>query len=265
VKPLITLTTDFGLTGHYVAQMKGVILALNPAAQIVDITHAIAPQNIRQGAIALRDATPFFPTGSIHVAVIDPGVGTARKILYAEIAGRHYIAPDNGLLWLVACEATPSRLISIENRSFMRCEVSSTFHGRDIMAPAAAQLSLSVDPAELGPTVSSMQPLAWPEPVVTKPQATGQIVDIDAFGNAITNLRAKDLPLNTPQQRGQAVIQAGQRRIEGLHATYGEGESGEFIALVGSSGYLELACVGGSAAERFSLGVGEGVTVTWPA
>lgn len=264
MKPIITLTTDFGLTGHYVAQMKGVILSLNPAAHIVDITHAIAPQNIRQGALALRDATPHFPAGSIHVAVVDPGVGTARKVLYAEIAGRHYIAPDNGLLHLLARNSAPARLISIENRDFMRPEVSQTFHGRDIMAPVAAQLSLGVDPAELGPTVSSMQSLDWPAPVVTPTQATGQIVDIDAFGNAITNLHAKHLP-NAPQPRGQTVVQAGQWRIAGLHATYGECEIGTLIALVGSSGYLELACVGGSAGERFSLAVGERVTVTWPA
>jgi S-adenosylmethionine hydrolase len=267
MSPIITLTTDFGLTGHYVAQMKGAILSINPAAQLIDITHAIGPQNVRQGAVAMRDATVMFPTGSVHVGVVDPGVGTARKIVYAEIDGRHYIAPDNGLLGLVQRGATNvTRIIAVENRKYWREVVSTTFHGRDIMAPVAAHVSLGVDPTDLGKTLTAMQTLDWPEPLVTPSAAQGEIVEIDHFGNAITNLRQEHLPGATPQHWGQVEILAGSSlRISGLSATYGERASGAGAALIGSGGYLEIAVVGGSAAERFSLQVGDAVTVCWSA
>jgi S-adenosylmethionine hydrolase len=258
---IITLTTDFGLTGHYVAQMKGAILCINPDAQIIDITHAIRPQNIRQGALAMRDATRVFPPGSIHVGVVDPGVGTQRKIIYAEIDGRHYIAPDNGLLSLVAREATAAPcIIALENRKFWRESVSNTFHGRDIMTPVAAHLSLGVEPAELGSELTTMQMLDWPEPVVTAAEATGEVVDIDSFGNAITNIHRTDIPHATPQQWGQIKICVHQRPpIVGLRSTYSEDPPGTLVALFGSGGHLEIACVGGNAAERLSLEIGDRV------
>src|SRR4051794_1322094 len=143
--PPVTLTTDFGLSSPYVAQMKGVLLSLCSEVRLVDITHGIHPQDVAEGAIVLADVTLLFPPGTIHIAVIDPGVGTSRRLLYAELGEQKYLLPDNGLLTLLAEHGPPRQLIAIENRAFWRPEVSATFHGRDILAPVAAHLALGID------------------------------------------------------------------------------------------------------------------------
>ena len=148
-RPLVTLTTDFGQGSPYVAQMKGVLLRLCPDAEIVDITHGISPQKVRQAAIVLADVTPWFPASTLHVAVIDPGVGTTRRLVYAEIGTQRYLAPDNGSLSRLSQGAAVQRVIALENRRYYLPEVSSTFHGRDILAPVAAHLLLGADPADL--------------------------------------------------------------------------------------------------------------------
>lgn len=260
---VITLTTDFGPDSPYVAQMKGVILGIHPAANIVDVTHSIRPQNVQQGAIVLRDVTRFFPAGTIHVAVVDPGVGTDRQIVYAEIAGGHYLAPDNGLLSLLTREVQPRQLVAVTNRVYFRDEISHTFHGRDIFAPVAAHLSLGVDPALLGPAMDKLVSLSWPEPKPLDDGVEGEIVDVDHFGNLMTNIAEQSLAsLPVPRQRWE--IQVAGRVIVGLSRTYGERSADEVIALVGSSGYLEIAQVGGNAVQQLAARVGDAVRVQWP-
>jgi S-adenosylmethionine hydrolase len=257
-RPVITLTTDFGLASSYVAQMKGVILGINPDATILDVTHDVPAQNVMAGAIALRDATRYFPEDSIHVAVVDPGVGSARRIAYAEIDKRHYLAPDNGLLSLLTRECPPARLIEVTRRELFRDTVSSTFHGRDIFAPVAARLSLGLNPGELGPPLPALTMLEWPSPVRESETITGRVTHVDGFGNAITNVHQSDLAAlaNGPLE----VLVAGHV-IAGTCTTYSYRPPGELIALVGSSGYLEVAIVNGSAAREIGLKIEDRVVV----
>jgi S-adenosylmethionine hydrolase len=258
--PLITLTTDFGEGSLYVAEMKGVILTLQPEARIMDITHSVPPQDIRSGALALEQATPRFPPESIHVAVVDPGVGTDRKIVYACIDQRHYIAPDNGLLGLVARRQAPSALIAVTNRVYWRGDVSNTFHGRDVMAPMAAHLSLGVAPGALGEPLAALAGLDWPEVRVESNRLLGEIVAIDAFGNLLTNINDEQAANLGPAD--QLEIHCRGQTIRGLSRTYGEVSPGSLVALIGSSHRLEVALVGGSAKLALTAAVGESVTVT---
>jgi len=258
---IITLTTDFGTGSPYVAAMKGVILSINPAATIVDVTHAIPPQDVRHGALVLDEVTRWFHPGTIHVAVIDPGVGTERAILYARIGGQQYIAPDNGLLSKLASRSAPEAIHRLEDPAFWLEEVSSTFHGRDIMAPAAAHLSLGVEPARLGPPVEAVGGLEWP-PVVIKPRRIeGVVLQIDSFGNLVTNVRSNDF-LGRPTDERVCVI-CSIYETWGIYSAYAQQPQDTLIALVGSSGHLELAIVGDNAARRLGIPVGTKVIVTW--
>jgi len=256
---IITLTTDFGLAGSYVAQMKGVILGINPAANLIDITHQIQPQNIRQGALALAAATNCFPAGTIHVAVVDPGVGTSRRIVYAELREQRVIAPDNGLLSLVARDLPRGRLIAVTRDEFWRQPVSRTFQGRDIMGPVAAHLSLGLDPDRLGDPIDSLETLAWPQPAHDGDTITGEVLDIDSFGNVITNIREDALDLAASEC---IEIRMAGHTIDGVSKTYGDASPGALIALFGSSGYLEVAEVNGDAARRLSTAIGDPISIT---
>lgn len=258
---IITLTTDFGLGSPYVAAMKGVILSINPAARLVDIVHTVAPQNIRQGAVLLAEATTWFPAGTIHVAVIDPGVGTERRIVYAQIGDQQYLAPDNGLLSRLAAKMRPSRIIVLENAEHWLPSVSNTFHGRDIMAPVAAQLSLGMEPDRLGPSISRLVELDLPAPHVEPNRITGEVVWIDGFGNLITNITAAMLAAISDHSR--ATIEITGRTIHGVDRTYGDRAAGTLMALVGSSGYLEVAIANGSAAKQLHADAGTQITVRW--
>jgi len=187
-RSIITLLTDFGPDSPYVASLKGVILSLQPEAVLVDLSHSIRPQEVRQAAWVLAEAAPCFPPDTIHVAVVDPGVGTCRAIVYAAMAGQHFIAPDNGLLSLLADRHRPTRLVRLDNPAFWRAEVSRTFHGRDIMAPVAAHLSRGVGADRLGSPQESLVRIDWPQPRQEAHRTVGQVVWIDSFGNLITNL-----------------------------------------------------------------------------
>jgi hypothetical protein len=259
--PIITLTTDFGGGSSYVAAMKGVVLAINPAARLIDLTHDVRPQDVRQGAVVLDQVTRFFPAGTIHVAVIDPGVGTDRKIVYAAIGSQQYIAPDNGLLSLLAGRTPPSAIVAVADPSYWLSPVSATFHGRDIMAPVAARLSLGLDPEKLGPPLSKLVELAWPEPRLWPGRIEGEVLDVDSFGNLISNVTS-DLLAAVPPNAAIRVA-CGGREVPGLASTYGKHPRSSLIALVGSSGMLELAVVDGSAARLLDAGVGAPVTVVW--
>jgi S-adenosylmethionine hydrolase len=261
VNRIITLTTDFGRDSAYVAAMKGVILSINPAAVIVDISHAIGPQNIAEGAFVLGEATPWFPAGSIHVAVVDPGVGTERRIVYASVGGQQYVCPDNGLLSCVCREKPPEVAFEVSNRSLFLADVSNTFHGRDIMAPVAARLSLGLPPRELGPAINDLAHFEWPRPEARDNTVVGRILFADSFGNLISNIRREDLPSEIELER--FFIEGAQHRLEGIARTYAELSAGAPLALFGSSGLLELAVVRGNAAAQLQLAVGNEVRVRW--
>jgi S-adenosylmethionine hydrolase len=259
--PLITLATDFGRSSPYVAQMKGVILGLNPRANVIDVTHAIPPQDIAQGAWALLDVAESFAAGSIHVAVVDPGVGGTRQIIYAEIAGRHYIAPDNGLLSRLAAWAAPSRIVALTEPRFWRPCVSSTFHGRDIMAPVAAHLSLGLEPEKLGPRLAELRRLPLAEVSILANRIDGAIRSIDSFGNLVTDVTA-DMLKGVPTDE-RATITCDEHETQGIFKTYEDQPAMTLMALIGSSGFLELAIVGDSAALMLGVRVGTPVTIKW--
>jgi S-adenosylmethionine hydrolase len=259
-RSLITLTTDFGTGSPYVAQMKGVILGINPEANIVDITHDIPPQDIAAGALVLREVFAAFEPGTIHVAVVDPGVGTDRRLIHADIQGRHYLAPDNGLLTLLEKKGM-RRVVQLNERRYWRSQVSATFHGRDILAPVAAHLSLGVDPLMLGPPARDL--VRFEQHIATSPgQVRGEILAIDHFGNLITNINHSVLALAKIDPADPATcIQVKSVEVSGISKTYGEHPPETVIALFGSGGFLEIAVVNGHAAQHLHACRGDVVEV----
>jgi len=261
IRPLITLTTDFGLSAPYVAVMKGVIYALCPSAEVVDLTHTIRPQNIQQAAYFLATAVPYFPAGTIHVCVVDPGVGTARAALYTQVDGQHLVGPDNGLFTLLWRQAQkqPPVVRRLTNDRFWRPTISATFHGRDIFAPVAAHLALGVSPADLGPPHTQPVHLAYTPPVCTDQYCHGEIQSIDDFGNLITNIPAAQVP------QLPSLVTIGTRSP--LHLpwvrTYGDAPPGTLVSLFSSDGFFEIAQVQGNAARHLQVDVGETVRLTW--
>jgi S-adenosylmethionine hydrolase len=259
-RPLITLTTDFGTSSPYVAQMKGVIVSLCRDVDLVDITHAIDPQRIQEGAIVLADTTPRFPPGTIHVAVVDPGVGTSRQLVYAEIGGHRYLAPDNGLLSILMRRAPPQRIIALENRAYWLPQTSLTFHGRDILAPVAAHLALGVDPTLLGPKVDACVMLDVARPSQTGSGVRGEVLYVDSFGNLITNIGRDELIGLGDTAR--LVVRCAGREIHGLVSTYGNAKQGQLVALLDSQCRLEIAVTQGNAARELAVGEGTEVLVS---
>lgn len=259
--PIITLTTDFGVSSPYVAQMKGVILSINRDVTLVDITHAIPPQDVRQGAQVLEDVRESFPTATIHVAVVDPGVGTDRNIVCCQMGRHFFIAPDNGLLSRVRFKSPPSLAVVLKNRDYWRETVSDTFHGRDIMAPAAAHLSLGLDPRKLGELTDELVDLNWPEPSVEGNEIVGSIVSCDRFGNLVTDISASIL--DQPKQSPKFVIHCRGYDIRRIVRTYGNCESGTVVGLIGSSRMLEIAVVNGNAVKSLDAELGDTVRVRW--
>lgn len=260
-RTIVTLTTDFGTESPYVAQMKGVILSRNSEVQLVDISHRVAPQDILGGALIMADTCHRFPPHTIHVGVVDPGVGTDRKIVFAEMGHQRFIAPDNGLLTLLAQRTPPSQLFAVTNRTYFLSTVSPTFHGRDIFAPVAAHLSLGLSPKRLGEKLAGFTMLAFPHPVIESQRITGQVIQIDSFGNLITNVLTSDLPTGVEPQA--ISVHCRSAVAEGLSPTYGCHSPGNLVALFGSSGRLELAVVNGNAAAKLAAGLNEPVSITW--
>ena len=258
---IITLSTDFGRDSHYVAAMKGVILRIHQQATIVDITHTIPPQNVPAGSFVLGETTPWFPTGTIHVAVVDPGVGTGRRIVYAAIGDQRYICPDNGLLSYVCRRQKPAQIVEVSNSRVCLPAVSQTFHGRDIMAPAAAHLSLGFLPDDLGPPVSDLLLNRWPVPAREASAVAGQIIWIDSFGNLISNIQRDELPQAIGGE--SCFVQTDGHRVERIVKTYADAAPGTLVALFGSSGYLELAVAQGNAAASLQISLGDLIKVQW--
>lgn len=251
---LLTLTTDFGLDDGYVAAMKGVILGIDPAIRMVDVSHGIAPHEVMEAAFVLRQAAPFFPPGTVHLVVVDPGVGTARRAVAARIGGHTFVGPDNGLFSLLSDEE-PEAVVELDRPAYWRTpEPSRTFHGRDIFAPVAAHLAAGRALEEVGRRVEGLHRLQWVRPLADEQGVQGWIVHVDRFGNAITNIPEALLA----QRGGDRPLRAyvGSTILDGLHGTYADVPEGEPVALVGSSGYLEVGVNGGNAAQLLSLGKG---------
>jgi S-adenosyl-L-methionine hydrolase (adenosine-forming) len=258
---IITLTTDFGSGSHYAAAMKGVILSIHPDATIVDITHDVPPQDIRRAALLLDNAADWFPPNTIHVVVVDPGVGTDRAIVYAQIGRQQFLAPDNGLLSRLAARTSPTKIIRLTDPTYWLEQVSTTFHGRDIMAPVAAHLALGLDPDRLGPPFDRLTSIDWPEVKQHPNRVDGVVIEIDSFGNLITNLTA-DMFAGRPTDRRACVV-CNIYETWGIYSAYAQQPSGTLVALMGSSGRLELALVRDNAAKRLGIGVGSPVTLAW--
>ncbi len=252
-RPILTVSSDFGRDGPYVAAMKGVVLGLAPDTQIVDVSHAIAPQNVLEGACVLAGIVDAFPPGTVHLAVVDPGVGTERRLIAVSVAEQWFVAPDNGLLGGVVRDRDVTGIWEITNPSLWRTRVSSTFHGRDILAPAAAHLLLGRDPNELGPRRSKLITLTNFEPRSDHGGLVGEVIFRDAFGNLITNVSASRLAPTSPENWS---IEIAGETIDGLIRTYGDKPPGTVVALVGSSGWVEIAIVNGDAARTLTAGPG---------
>lgn len=259
---LITLTTDFGGDSYYVGVMKGVILSLNPAARVVDVTHAIPPQDIRAAAWTLEEVAPYWPKGTIHVVVVDPGVGTERGLVCAAIGDAWYLAPDNGVLSRLAMRSEPTTIVALSAPEYRLPQVSHTFHGRDILAPAAAHLSLGLDPRRLGPEVDRLVEFPWPEVSVMAGKIQGTIRSIDSFGNLVTDIAAEKLA-DVPTDPEKVRVRCDEHETQGLFKTYGDQPPMTLVAIIGSSGYLELAIVGDSAAMMLGVRAGTPVAVEW--
>ena len=268
---IITLTTDFGTADGYVAAMKGVVLGINPEAKLVDICHAIKPQNVAQAAFVLNTVYEFFPRRTVHLVVVDPGVGTQRRAIILRTPAADFVAPDNGVLsYVIQQHSTQTsdvnrqqmelgpglEAVAITKSQFWRSPVSATFHGRDIFAPVAAHLSLGVPLKEFGEAITSLAvfPVSSPH---RAPDGTliGQILHIDNFGNLITSIKDSDLP----RKAGAITVEVGNRVINGLSRTYGEGEG--LLALIGSSGYLEISLKEGDAGNWLNAEAGDEIKV----
>jgi S-adenosylmethionine hydrolase len=250
--PIVTLTTDFGLSDHYVGAMKGVILGICPRAQIVDISHQVSPYEIAEGAYVVAQARGCFPKKTVHVVVVDPGVGSARRPILLESGGQYFVAPDNGVLAMVYGEKNKVRLIS--NEKLFRHPVSRTFHGRDIFAPVAAHLAAGLPPAQVGKLIDNALRPGFQKPQRTgKRTWTGRILKIDRFGNIVTNFHTDDF---ADLERQNFAMRLGPREIGVLVRNYTESSPGELFLIVGSSGYLEVSMNQGSAAKLIGCEAG---------
>ena len=268
--PIITLLTDFGLADAYVGAMKGVLLGINPSATLVDLTHDVLPQNVLAGAFLLSTAWRYFPEGTIHMAIVDPGVGTERRAFLLEGHGHLFLAPDNGLLTFILppedvvvplFQPYLARLpqgfqaYALTSSRYWRQHVSATFHGRDLFAPVAGHLSLGVPPQEVGEPVNNLVRLSVPVPRWQAGKLMGHVLHVDRFGNVVTTV-----PEAALAGHGQMEVEVRGATIRGLVHAYAEAHG--LAALIGSHGYLEVALPNGSAAQELSLKVGDEVVVS---
>lgn len=269
----ITLITDFGLKDGNVGVMKGVIWGITPGIPIADISHHIAPQNIQEAALILLRSAPYFPAGTVHVVVVDPGVGTERRPVAASIGSQFFVGPDNGVLtmWLERSEEEdlPVQFVHLNRPEYWLPEVSHVFHGRDIFAPVAAHLAGGTLLTALGSPMQDPVRLKLPQPVRTAHGLSGEVIHIDHFGNISTNIRREHLQSeqSASEQRsvgkigtpGDPILQLGGVEIHGLVQTFGERPAGELVALFGSTGNLIVSVVNGSAVQRLGVQVGDRV------
>ncbi len=255
---IVTLITDFGLGGEYSGAMKGAVLSVNPLCQVIDITHQINPQHILQAAFVLKNTYSYYPAGTVHVVVVDPGVGTSRRPVVLEKDGHLFVGPDNGVFTLVLTQRGKTTGYEISRGKYFHASPSDTFHGRDIFAPVAGHLSEGLPAEAVGPPVERWMKVSWPQPRVVGRRIRGQVLWADSFGNLITNIsRTRFGPLfkGSPFR-----IKGPGWRIDRVHRTYGEGSPGQPMALFGSTGFLEIALNQGNALDSLGLAPGDSVT-----
>jgi len=257
---IATLTTDFGLKDPYAAEMKAAILNICPNAAIVDITHEIAKFDIRMGAFVLASAAPYFPDGSVHVAVVDPGVGTRRRPILMQTQRSFFVGPDNGLLVLAAEKQGILRIHELANPRFMLPKVSNTFHGRDIFAPAAAHLLNGVKTAEFGPEIREAAKPDFTKVTRRNDALVGAVLHVDGFGNIITNINEKELAQSHAKGELNVELASSKLKLKVCKA-YGEAGPQEPLVLIGSHGFLEVALNQGNAAIKFKTKAGDRIAV----
>ncbi len=270
---LITLTTDFGTRDAYVAAMKGVMLDICPEARFVNITHQISPQDVMEAAFVLRQAVPYFPADTVHLVVVDPGVGTGRRPVAVQHGAHHYVGPDNGIFPLVLGTSSPSQAVELDRKPFWRTtSPSQTFHGRDIFAPVAAHVAAGQALSEMGSRVNELKPLRWAEPIADDEGLQGWVVHIDRFGNCITNISRSTLAASAPDDTtadGALPIESGFKCFVGsssftsIRPTYGDVAEGEPLLLFGSSDFLEVSVNAGNAAELLDIRKGDSVNLVF--
>jgi S-adenosylmethionine hydrolase len=253
---VITLTTDFGLLDPFAGIMKGVILSISSSAEVVDLTHSIPPGNIRKAALCLESSCRWFPENSIHLAVVDPGVGTKRAPLVIKAGKYFFVGPDNGIFSLVLKNEKDILVVEADRADFMLPETSRTFHGRDVFAPLAAHLANEIPLLKLGKRREKWEEISFPSHVARGKTIEGAVRDLDGFGNLVTNIPNAELKGDP----GWEIV-IGSRVIKGVSASYGENEAGALLAVPGSSGYLEISVNGGSAGDILGVGPGERLIV----
>ena len=254
---LITLTTDFGLDDWFVGTMKGVIAGIAPRVEVVDLTHGVPPGDIRAGAFALAAGYGFFPKGTIHIAVVDPGVGSERKAIAVQTGNYFFVGPDNGVLSFALRRERIKHIHRLENARYFLRSISQTFHGRDVFAPVAAYLAKGVRISALGPAQKSFDRLEWPAPRRLHGRLEGEVIYIDRFGNGITNLDSGMLASSEATTCG-----VPSRFTCPLNSCYQAVRQGKPVAVLGSSGFIEIAVNGGSAQKRLGLKVGTRVVIS---
>jgi len=276
--PIITVTTDFGTADAYVGTMKGVMLDIAPDARLVDVTHQIKPQDVRQTAYVLYTLYRFFPSHTVHLVVVDPGVGGARRAVALRTPRGTFVGPDNGVFSYVTAEQPVEDVVELANAPYQLAPVSQTFHGRDIFAPAAAHLAAGIPIGQLGPSVPDPVTLPLPRLRVSPGTISGEVIHVDHFGNVVTSIGRflwrgdklslepafrKDSAQAVDLEADEASVITGERDIHGIRHTYAEVQSGQVLALIGSTGHLEIAVREGSGAEELGLASGDPVELRW--
>ena len=257
---IVTLITDFGLLGEYAGAMKGVILKINPRCQVIDVTHLIEPQNVLRASFVLKNTYPYYPAGTVHVVVIDPGVGTPRRPVVLKEKGHFFVGPDNGVFTFILSSQRKTEGYEITRKEFFLDPLSETFHGRDLFAPVAGYLSLGQDPRRFGPRVAGFVRADWPKPQRRGKKLLGQILFADSFGNLITNISREEY--GRLVEGGPIQIKGQGWRIDRLHRTYGQGNPGEPMVLFGSAELLEIAVNRGNARKVLGLKPGDRLIIT---
>ena len=259
--PIITLLTDFGTQDHYVASMKGVILSINPGCALVDISHQVSPQDIEEGAFVLASAVSSFPQGTIHLSVVDPGVGGPRKPILIVTSNYYFIGPDNGLFTLCLLREEVKQVFVLTKKKYFLSPVSSTFQGRDLFAPVAAYLSFGIKPEALGERTDTWVELSLGKPKQKAKELVGGILHVDVFGNLTSNIDGKSFSDFTGGH--PFSIQVGKHTLSGLKKGYWEGKKGEMIALIGSGGFLEISVREGNAQKKLKAKRGDKIRVRY--
>lgn len=261
-RPIITLTTDFGLNDHFIGTMKGVMLGIVPEAEIVDICHAVQAFDVLDGALAIAQSYSYFPSGTVHVVVVDPGVGTARRPILLSTERHHFVAPDNGVLSLIYGREERLHVRHITADHYYLQPMSNTFHGRDIFSPVAAYLAKGVDPEKFGDRIEDFVRFNAPKPKPVDAQTLrGVVLRVDRFGNLVTNFTPQDVPALFQAEPPSFKIVVGKKEITAMRSNYAEGTPNEVFGILGSMGYLELAANRAAAAQILGAGKGAEVNV----